>query len=171
MQNILQYVMWKYIGSRNLLFLLKGLIFVCVGPWLSSLGTAIHFVFYMNGASCQVNCMAVKHLLHSLKEACQIFLPSCFLILAVVLHFLHKLPSTLLAFSFSEFIYILTDSFLILAAGRGERGTLIVTFVLNASWAQGIQGCGKYGLCPWWFWMSLRSEGISAEGWITVKAA
>lgn len=92
--------------------------------------------------------MAVKHLLYSLKEACQIFLPSCLLILEVVLDFLHKLPSTLLAFSFSEFIYILTDSFLILAAGRGERGTLIMTFVLNASWAQGIQGPGKYGPCP-----------------------
>lgn len=162
--------MWKYIGSHNLLFLLKGLIFVCVGPWLSSLGTAIHFVFYMNGAPCQVNCMAVKHLLYSLKEACQIFLPSCLLVLEVILDFLYKLPSTLLTFSFSVFIYILTDS-LILAAGRGERGTLIVTFVLNASWAQGIQGPGKYGPCPWWSWMSLRSEEISVEGWITVKAA
>lgn len=72
MQNILQGFIWKYISWHNLLFLLKGAHFcMCgVGLWhYTSLGIAIHFVFYMNGALFQVNCMAVQHLLYSLKEA------------------------------------------------------------------------------------------------------
>lgn len=136
-----------FVYSTLLLFP-KGLIFVCVGPWhYICTGLTSLFVFYMVSLAKLI--IWQTFMFYSLKEAYQIFSPSCLLMWEVVLDFIQTALNSACFLLLRIYLYsfwLHTDPGWRWRRMRLTRGILI----MSASWAQEIKGSGKYGPRPWW---------------------